>query len=535
MSRTRMLRMICLSVVISFMFSISGCKGGKEEMSGLRLWIESPVVKVMRDVRPPDNIDAQKMILRSAKNEKEFGQVVLHPGNEDIEDIEFLPSTLVSESGAEISLDNIALYEVRYIYLPKYEAEYPDPLVPSTKTRLTKKQAQPMWYEVKIPKDAHPGMYYGKVDVYAMGELATSFDVELTVWDFLVPEKPSMGTSFGLTYEFIDHWHKVSKDSEKAKDLHDTYYWYMIDHRMTPRVPPVKFGSESYDNYVSEPRVTSLLVPYDWRIEQYVEILREKDWLDKAYIYAVDEPKTEGNYSWLRSIAEVIHEIEPSLRFVVPYYCSPEFAPNESAVPHMVGYVNLWCPVSTLISDSQEREKLRERQLMGETLWWYVCVGPQSPYANLHISMEGIDHRILFWQQAFYDIEGFLYWESIYWPFKGDPYQGAMDRTIIENPWTDMATVQHMNPNVYGDGALLYPGLDVGVDGPIPSIRFKLAYKGMVDFEYFTMYEELRGIEETKNQIKRMVRSLTNYSKSPVLMDNIRTEIGNELSIQADV
>lgn len=336
-----------------------------------------------------------------------------------------------------------------------------------------------------------------------------------------------MGTSFGLTYEYIDYWHHVEKASVEARALYDKYYWYMIKHRMTPRQPPADFATDEFFAYVIDPRVSSFMVPYNWRIEQWAKMLREMELLDKAYVYTVDEPITKGDYSNLRDFADVVHSIEPDLRFVVPYYRSPEFAPNESAVDYMVGYVDLWCPISSLFSNASEREKLKERQLAGETLWWYVCVGPQHPYANLHINMNGIDHRILFWQQKLYDVEGFLYWESIFWPYTGDAYQGLHEE--IDSPWTDMATVENMNPDVYGDGSLLYPGWDVGIDGPVPSIRLKLAYKGMVDYEYFTMHDRVVGANETKEQIKRIVKDITTFNRSTVLMDGIRKTVGDAI------
>ena len=55
--------------------------------------------------------------------------------------------------------------------------------------------------------------------------------------------------------------------------------------------------------------------------------------------------------------------------------------------------------------DNSLGTKMRARQAVGETV--VVCVlGPRAPYCNLHITMEGIQHRLLFWQQMQKAVEG---------------------------------------------------------------------------------------------------------------------------------
>lgn len=57
---------------------------------------------------------------------------------------------------------------------------------------------------------------------------------------------------------------------------------------------------------------------------------------------------------------------------------------------------------------------------------------------------------------------------------------GEKDGTPL-NPWDDMATVKFINPNLYGDGSLLYNG----TDGPVSSLRLETIRDGIDDFEYF--------------------------------------------------
>ncbi len=52
---------------------------------------------------------------------------------------------------------------------------------------------------------------------------------------------------------------------------------------------------------------------------------------------------------------------------------------------------------------------------MGEEVWWYVCCGPGKPYANFLVDMDGMAHRLLFWQQKQCNVEELLYWNTTYW------------------------------------------------------------------------------------------------------------------------
>ncbi len=71
--------------------------------------------------------------------------------------------------------------------------------------------------------------------------------------------------------------------------------------------------------------------------------------------------------------------------------------------------------------------------------------------------MDGFAHRLIFTQMWRLGVTGLLYWSTTYW--NPDPNSGAA------NPWEDMATVKDINPSIYGDGSLLYPGQQVGIDG----------------------------------------------------------------------
>ena len=119
-------------------------------------------------------------------------------------------------------------------------------------------------------------------------------------------------------------------------------------------------------------------------------------------------------------------------------------------------------------------DRLAERRALGEDVWTYVCWEPGEPYLNLYINMQGIQHRLIFWQNYLLGANGFLYWSSNYW-----------DR--ISDPWESGVTVNWLSDRVYGDGALLYNGSKVGVDGPCSSLRLEAVRDG-VDVDEFIAF-----------------------------------------------
>ena len=72
----------------------------------------------------------------------------------------------------------------------------------------------------------------------------------------------------------------------------------------------------------------------------------------------------------------------------------------------------------------------------------------EDPYTNILMEQKGVVHRVLFWQQKQYNVDGFLYYAVNNW---------------TENAWEDAITGKHLMPHVYGDGVLIYDGAHVGI------------------------------------------------------------------------
>ena len=155
----------------------------------------------------------------------------------------------------------------------------------------------------------------------------------------------------------------------------------------------------------------------------------------------------------------------------------------------MANRVNIWCPNTPHFdADATVRPSMTARHVLGDRLWWYVCCGPGEPYNNFFVTMPALSHRVLFWQQKRETIEGLLYWDTAWW-----------NPADVKNPWTDMATVKEINKSIRGDGSLFYPGKQVGVDGPVSSLRLEMIRDGLEDFEYLTLADAWLGKKVTQD------------------------------------
>ena len=132
-------------------------------------------------------------------------------------------------SGYEIDPRHVQLYRVGYIrtvpsqYPVMHVGDWPDPLLPVEPFEVANPHCQPIWVEVKVPRDAPAGDYRGRVTV--MGPHEVCVEVKLTVWDFALPDPPPM---FSMGWAFHD-W--LSKDGIdvllKRLDV-------LLDHRLAP-------------------------------------------------------------------------------------------------------------------------------------------------------------------------------------------------------------------------------------------------------------------------------------------------------------
>jgi hypothetical protein len=235
----------------------------------------------------------------------------------------------------------------------------------------------------------------------------------------------------------------------------------------------------------SAPEYDVLLGKYLKGIEAH---LREKGWLDKAYVYWFDEPEPK-DYAYVASGFAKLKKHAPGLRRML----------TEQVEKELAGGPNLWVPLTPHINAAGTEE----RRAAGDQFWWYVCCGPTAPYATEFIDKPGTELRVWLWQTWAERVTGVLIWETVYWT-SGTAYP---DRQNPQNPYLDpMSWVGDgsLAPGTKrawgnGDGRFLYPPPAAAdgkpaapvLDGPVDSVRLEMLRDGLEDYEYFAALKRL--------------------------------------------
>ena len=330
--------------------------------------------------------------------------------------------------------------------------------------------------------------------------------------------------------KLVFHWDKWDKAMEKA---FNEYHFNTIKmnvaglgggtfhSRVDPRFMGYAEGTPQYDKLMKE---------YLGEIEAH---LKEKGWLDKAYIYWFDEPDPK-DYEFVMNGFRKLKKYAPGIRRML----------TEQIEDGLIGGPNLWCPVTPRL----KKEQVPERKALGEQFWWYVCTGPKAPYATLFIDHPGTEMRVWLWQTWDYQVDGILVWASDYWSSPcaypdslQNPYEDPMSWVSgydtpagVRSPWGN------------GDGRFVYPpeaaadGKQNGpvMDDPVVSIRFEMLRDGIEDYEYFAMLKRLLAAkganlptakraeyEALLTVPENVTRTMTEFTKDPATYEAHRLKL----------
>jgi len=268
------------------------------------------------------------------------------------------------------------------------------------------------------------------------------------------------------------------------------------------------------------------------------EHLREKGWLDKAYVYWFDEPD-KTHYEFVRTQLLRLKEAAPDLRRML----------TEQVEPALVGGPTIWDP----LSNRYNHAAAQERRKHGEHFWWYVCTGPKAPYATLFIDHPGTEMRVWLWQTWQRGIDGVLIWRVNHWT-QNSAYP---DKDHPQNPYADpmswspkMDVLGRVQRYGNGDGRFIYPPLACAdgrpsrpvMDAPVDSIRWEMLRDGIEDYEYLAMLKRAiaeRGANLPKEDRARaeallevpaeITSDTTTFTKSPAPIESRRDAIAREI------
>jgi hypothetical protein len=520
-------------------------------------------------VRPWDAPRTKRSaVLTAARNEYAPFQIVVRAGSGGLKSVNAVASPLVPKRGRAIPADRISLYREHYIEVRKLSPKskdslgwYPDALIPFLDPRtgqppvharfaaapfdIAPDSNQPLWVEVLTPRDAAPGEYTGTITISAEGIAPYRVPVTLTVWDFTLPDAPSMRTHFGdadvnpllSRPPQIAAW--VGLDEAGQRALQTAYAEVISAHRICPPIPPFLMPKVNEDGsvdpltthdalqqWVERFHITGFPIRFlgmdghGWegdplgedreRNTRYLRsmytYLRAHHWDKMAYIYVADEPSSREAYNDVRSRSRFIREVVPGLKVLctkVPQIQNPGWG-------SLVRWVDIWAPLWPLF----EEVAVKQRQSAGEEIWSYtaLCQGRgDTPFWELDFPV--LNYRIPMWISWRFGITGLLYWSTTNW---------ASTRDV----WTDPLTYQGQY-NM--EGSLLYPGVDAGVQGFVASIRLKEIREGLEDYEYLKILAQRRTRAVTERVVKKIARNWRDWDTDPSHLLEARVEIAKSI------
>ncbi len=181
------------------------------------------------------------MLLTCARNEREAAQLVLR-STQVLEDFQIRCGALAGPNSATIPASDIELLRVMYLDVAKpsdrlsMKGLCPDPLVPIHGPLALKPDFNhAFWIRVFAPANTPRGAYRGTIELRAKG-FEAKVSVELTVYDFAMPDRMTCTTAFGFSPGNVFRYHGLKTDADKRQVL-DKYWADLAAHHISPYDP----------------------------------------------------------------------------------------------------------------------------------------------------------------------------------------------------------------------------------------------------------------------------------------------------------
>jgi hypothetical protein len=186
------------------------------------VWTAPPTEKILPTNKPP--IESKPLEAFAAKGEHEPIQLIINSISDQTLPISV--GNLIHEKGGSIiDAAQIDIFRVDYIELNRISDQFgrigsqPDPLFPlldGESVNFKEAQNQPLWFRIKVPKDAAPGIYLGKIFI---GEIEIPFT--LKVWNFQLPETSLLGTEFGFDWDLLVETYQAAACESEFRSIVD--------------------------------------------------------------------------------------------------------------------------------------------------------------------------------------------------------------------------------------------------------------------------------------------------------------------------
>jgi hypothetical protein len=203
-------------------------------------WAGSSAAKIRPGQTPPARRD-EAIRIRCARNETDAAQLIVRPAGA-LAGFVIEPAPLVGRDGAAIAPGQIEILEVGQVHIAQptdragAPGPWPDPLFPiSAPLDLAANANHAFWIRIHAPRDARPGIYRGELRLRARGWAAVA-PLELTVYDFTLPDRMTCTTAFGFSPNNVFRYHRLQTEADKRAVL-EKYWATFAAHHISPYNP----------------------------------------------------------------------------------------------------------------------------------------------------------------------------------------------------------------------------------------------------------------------------------------------------------
>jgi len=233
--------------------------------------------------------------------------------------------------------------------------------------------------------------------------------------------------------------------------------------------------------------------------------------MDKNYFYLWDEPTKTEEYDKIKEAATIIHSVNPDARILTTYYRGPEDGPYANdfyALPDILrGYNNIFCTSVWALQNNESNAKKIIQTLGDNEEWWtYTAMGVVPGFSY---DSSPVQNRAIMWRTWKENSAGFLFW--------------------VVNGFSSMDPLASRAELPKGDGTLVFPGEDFGVNEPVVSVRLERFRDGAEDYELLKKLEEKRGWEFTESILKEVYQTPVSISNSSSQVKAFRKKLIYEL------
>lgn len=448
---------------------------------------------------------------------------------------------------------------------------------------------QSVWVDVFIPKASPAGLYTGTFTVSENGVATHTIPVQLTVRNFTLPDVPTAKTmidsgsgDLGQRYTGVEwpnpgtpqaaevalvmknqqlmaHRHKVSVlgDDFSSTDQPTAAWIPVLNGSLFTAAngydgPGIGVGDNVYSigTYGAWQSVWGTTAPtgIQTHMNNWEQWFETNSPSTQRFVYVIDEStdytQTQQWASWMAT--------NPGIGAKLPSMATIDIIDAENSVPAL----NLPTMAASFgPTASTEAAIATLLAKPGDQLFLY---NGERPGSGIFMTEEdGVGLRANAWTQYKEGVGRWFYWEATYY----DDYQNGRGQTDVWHDAQTFGATPNATPDpvegetsylhTNGDGVLFYPGIDtlfpasnVGVDGPIASLRLKYWRRGIQDVDYLAQAAAINpsatqaivtqmvpkvvwevGVDDLSDPT--YVHSDISWSNDPDVWENARLQLAN--------